>query len=347
MTEALDLVLSGRNLDDIKRRARTPSVRERVRLFDSIVQKGAAEVDLELTPLKRGKARTPSLDDTPMKRGRARNPSREKVRSAPTEALELLLGDSAHFGPAKVEALEGTVVAQQKRIKELEKLVQGAASETEALKRAGDALQAELETRPPSPCKTQGLPEDEPFLARMNREDSVSSLDALAADGLEDRPQVDEVTALRAESAAFQKMVRKLHSDLKAAHAQSRRDQEALAAWQAAAEEAQRAAEPILLHELELARQDLAREERARRELEEKFLNLTVLRADFTAKREPVDRELAGLAARAAGPDPAPADAEARAPWFSLRRLCRSLSGRETAPPHGAPPDDGASAPAA
>ena len=304
MTEALDLVLSGRNLDDLKRRA--PSVKD---LLDGIVQKGAAEVDLK-------------FEDTPTKRGRVRNPSKEKMRSTPTEAVELLLDDSALFGPAKVEALEGTVVAQQKRIKELETRLQGVASETDALKRAGDALQAELETRPSPSCKTQGLPEEEPFLTRMNREDSVSSLDALAADGLEDRPQVDEVTALRAESAAFQKMVRKLHSDLKDAHAQSRRDREALASCLGV--------EPILLDELQSARQDLVQEERSRRELEEK-------------KREPVDRELAGLAARAAGPDPAPT--EARAPWFSLRRLCRSLSGRPA--PSGAPPDDGTSAPAA
>lgn len=106
---------------------------------------------------------------------------------------------------------------------------------------------------------------------------SSSSLDALVAHDQCERPAVDDVTALRAESAALQQMVRKLHTDLQAARAQNRRDRELLADWQEWAEEAQRAglvaseagnAAP-LLRELAAARAALGAERAKRRELEE------------------------------------------------------------------------------
>merc|ERR1719181_1923967 len=56
--------------------------------------------------------------------------------SSPTEALELLLGESEHFGPAKVESLETELESQQTRINELEIRLATAESMAEELRQA-------------------------------------------------------------------------------------------------------------------------------------------------------------------------------------------------------------------
>merc|ERR1719359_1160864 len=87
-------------------------------------------------------------------------------------------------------------------------------------------------------------------------------------------------------------MVRKLHNDLEAAHAQNRRDREALADLQAFTVEIRRSADPALIEELELVREDLTEEKKARRRLED---NLAADQAEFNAKREELERDVAEL----------------------------------------------------
>jgi hypothetical protein len=96
-------------------------------------------------------------------------------------------------------------------------------------------------------------------------------------------------------------------------------------------------ADPALLGELALAREDLAREREARGQLEE---SLAVFGAQFNAKREPFERELAQLVAISnthatkdeanfcATLDNEAQGAEIHASRFSFRRWCRSLARR-------------------
>ena len=105
-------------------------------------------------------------------------------------------------------------------------------------------------------------------------------------------PSVNQEKALRAETAELQKMVRKLHDDLEAANAQNRRDREALADLQTFAVEARRNADPALIEELRLAREDLEEEKKERRRLED---NLTTVQAEFNVKREELERNVAEL----------------------------------------------------
>ena len=318
MTEALDLVLSGGSLDELANapvkpaRARSPSP-GRVRLqgrYAGVARTETHEVDLDVDfdvevdqdTMKAAVAqiassgvigdaiRPSAIGDAAIVEGRERN-------SSPTEALELLLGESEHFGPAKVESLETELESQQTRINELEIRLATAESMAEELRQARDVLQEELDKRPLLP---NSIPErssplaDEPFRARMNSAGSEESLDALAADETveEKRPSVTEEETLRAESAELQKMVRKLHNDLEAAHAQNRRDREALADLQAFAVEIRRSGDPALLEELELVREDLTEEKKARRRLED---NLAAVQAEFNAKREELERDVAEL----------------------------------------------------
>jgi hypothetical protein len=130
----------------------------------------------------------------------------------------------------------------------------------------------------------------------MNSPGSGSSLEKLARDEeddlMEKRPSVDESTVLRAENGDLQKMVRKLHNDLEAAHAQNRRDREALADLQTFAAEARHNADPAVLEELKLAREDLAQEKESRRQLEE---SLEAAQTEFNAKREALERDIEEL----------------------------------------------------
>ena len=105
-------------------------------------------------------------------------------------------------------------------------------------------------------------------------------------------PSVSQEKALRAETAELQKMVRKLHDDLEAANAQNRRDREALADLQTFAVEARRNADPALIEELQLAREDLEEEKKERRRLED---NLTTVQAEFNVKREELEGNVAEL----------------------------------------------------
>ena len=85
--------------------------------------------------------RPSAIGDAAIVEGRERN-------SSPTEALELLLGESEHFGPAKVESLETELESQQTRIKELEIRLATAESMAEEFRQARDVLQEELGKRP-------------------------------------------------------------------------------------------------------------------------------------------------------------------------------------------------------
>merc|ERR1719326_211830 len=168
------------------------------------------------------------------------------------------------------------------------------------LRVARDKMQEELSKRPPPPSPTSPEQPDTAqtlsplfFHARMHSPGSVSSLDALAMDEEDNEetpvgsPFVDEVAALRAEKAALQQMVRKMHNDIEVERAENRRDRKAVVEWE--------------------------------------------------AKRDAFERELAEFVAQGFPltprtlPDTAAEPQEKALPQarrFSLRKLCRSLSGR-------------------
>merc|ERR1719247_3214974 len=121
-----------------------------------------------------------------------------------TEALDVLLGESAHFGPARVDSLEAELEGQQKRIRELETRLATAEGDAEELRQARDVLQEELAKRPLLPVEPPSPPANEPFRANMASPASDESLE----ENEEKLPSVSQEKALRAETAELQKMVR-------------------------------------------------------------------------------------------------------------------------------------------